>query len=156
VIRARKAYVGPRTAVAAVQPDMNVTPLVDVVLVLLIIFMVIAPRLDQDIPVDLPGMLNPDPDAKSFDPVKVTIARPGEYYLEERPHDLEGLTQALTALHAAEPMRRLLLRADAKLGYGAIRELLARCQQIGFPGLSLLVGERGKRAATVPTPQEGR
>jgi biopolymer transport protein ExbD/biopolymer transport protein TolR len=133
-----------------VQPDMNVTPLVDVVLVLLIIFMVVAPRLDQDVPIDLPGMFNPDPDSKSFDPVKVTIAKPGEYYLEDQRYDLQEITERLTALHASDPLRRLLLRADAKLGYGAVREIFARCQEIGFPGMSLLVGERDQRQAAGP------
>jgi biopolymer transport protein TolR len=145
VIRPRKGFVGTGARTADVQPDMNVTPLVDVVLVLLIIFMVVAPRLDQDVPIDLPGMHNPDPETKSFDPVKITIAKKGEYYYEEKPFDLDGLTQQLNALHTADPTRRLLLRADAKVGYGAVREVLARCQEIGFPGMSLLVGERSQR-----------
>jgi len=145
VIRPRKGFVGTRTATGDVQPDMNVTPLVDVVLVLLIIFMVVAPRLDQDVPIDLPGMYNPDPETKSFDPVKITIANKDEYYYEEDRLDLDGLAQRLTELHAADPTRRLLLRADAKVGYGAVRAVLARCQEIGFPGMSLLVGERAER-----------
>jgi biopolymer transport protein ExbD len=145
VIRPRKGFVGTSARTADVQPDMNVTPLVDVVLVLLIIFMVVAPRLDQDVPIDLPGMHNPDPDTKSFDPVKITIAKKGEYYFEEKAFDLDGLTQQLTELHTADPTRRLLLRADAKVGYGAVREVLARCQEIGFPGMSLLVGERSQQ-----------
>jgi biopolymer transport protein ExbD len=145
VIRPRKGFVGSGARTGDVQPDMNVTPLVDVVLVLLIIFMVVAPRLDQDVPIDLPGMHNPDPETKSFDPVKITIVKKGEYYYEEKPFDLDGLARQLTELHTADPTRRLLLRADAKVGYGAVRELLARCQEIGFPGMSLLVGERSQR-----------
>jgi biopolymer transport protein ExbD/biopolymer transport protein TolR len=150
VIRPRNGFVGVRSRAADVQPDMNVTPLVDVVLVLLIIFMVVAPRLDQDVPIDLPGMFHPDAETKSFDPVKITIVQRGEYYYEEQPLDFDGLTQRLHALHAAEPMRRLLLRADAKVGYGAVREVLARCQEIGFPGMSLLVGERQQRGTGAP------
>ena len=49
-----------RIRIGDLSPDMNVTPLVDVVLVLLIIFMVVAPRLDQDVPVNLPGIFNPE------------------------------------------------------------------------------------------------
>jgi biopolymer transport protein TolR len=141
----RKGFVGKRGRTGDVQPDMNVTPLVDVVLVLLIIFMVVAPRLDQDVPIDLPGMYNPDPETKSFDPAKITIVNKDEFYYEEDRVDLDGLTARLTALHAAEPRRRPLLRADAKVGYGAVRDVLARCQEIGFPGMSLLVGERAQR-----------
>jgi len=145
-MRSRHGFVG-RAQAGTVQPDMNVTPLVDVVLVLLIIFMVVAPRLDQDVPLDLPGMLNPDPDTKSFDPVKVSIAKKGEYFYEDQPFDLDGLAARLAELHAADPSRRLLLRADAKVGYGAVREVFARAQAIGFPGMSLLVGERSARPA---------
>jgi biopolymer transport protein ExbD len=145
VIRPRKGFVGKSMSGSAVQPDMNVTPLVDVVLVLLIIFMVVAPRLDQDVPIDLPGMNNPDQETKSFDPVKITIVNKGEYYYEEQQLDLDALTARLTVLHESDPTRRLLLRADAKVGYGAVRELLARIQEIGFPGMSLLVGERAQR-----------
>ena len=60
-----------------VQPDINVTPLVDVVLVLLIIFMVVAPRLDQDVAVELPGIFNPDPDVKADEPFKVSVPKAG-------------------------------------------------------------------------------
>jgi len=131
----------------AVRNDINVTPLVDVVLVLLIIFMVVAPRLDQDVQVDLPGIFNPDPDVEaSSDPLKVSVAKAGEYYIDEKKYDLDGAIDALGAAHAADPLRRLVLRADAKLTYGQVREILARSQQVGFPGVSFMVGERRKPA----------
>jgi biopolymer transport protein ExbD/biopolymer transport protein TolR len=120
-----------------------VTPLVDVVLVLLIIFMVVAPRMDQDVPVDLPGIFNPDPEVETaMDPVKLSVAKAGEYYINDERLDLEAAVAVLAAEHAAEPMRRLVLRADAKLTYGQVREILSRSQQVGFPGMSLMVGER--------------
>ena len=132
-------------------PDMNVTPLVDVVLVLLIIFMVVAPRMDQDVQVDLPGIFNPDPEIEtSVDPLKVSVAKAGEYYVNEQRFDLDGAIEALGAEHAAEPLRRLLLRADAKLTYGDVREIFARAQKVGFPGVALMVGERRKMARTEP------
>ncbi len=129
-----------------VRPDMNVTPLVDIVLVLLIIFMVVAPRLEQDIPVELPGIFNPDPDMKGqFDPIKVTVAKKGEYYVEKDKYDLDKIVAYLMDQHAADPDRRLVLRADSNLTYGDVREMFFRCQQIGFPGMSLLVGEKAKQ-----------
>ena len=128
-----------------VTPDMNVTPLVDVVLVLLIIFMVVAPRMDQDVQVDLPGIFNPDPEVETqAEPLKVSVDREGKIYVEEQQSDLDGAIGELSARHAEEPLRRLLLRADAKLKYGQVREILARTQQVGFPGLSLMVGERSR------------
>lgn len=141
-----------------VTPDMNVTPLVDVVLVLLIIFMVVAPKLDQDVPVNLPGIFNPDPEVESqVDPLKVSFAKAGEYHLNEQQYDLDGVIEALSAAHAEEPSRRLVLRGDEKLTYGQVRELFARAQQVGFPGIALMVGERhqaGKAAATTALPDD--
>ena len=145
--------------------EINVTPLVDVVLVLLIIFMVVAPQMDQDVPVDLPGIFNPDPEVQTaMDPLKLSVAKAGEYFIDEQQYDLEGAVTALAAEHAAEPLRRLVLRADAKLTYGQVREILGRSQQVGFPGMSLMVGERHRadapthaaeaNAASLPAPEK--
>jgi biopolymer transport protein ExbD/biopolymer transport protein TolR len=137
---------------------MNVTPLVDVVLVLLIIFMVVAPRLEQDVPVDLPGIFNPDPEVEAqVDPLTVTVATAGEYWIDERPYDLDGAIEVLGAEHAAEPLRRLVLRADAHLAYGQVRDVIARAQSVGFPGIALMVGERHRDAPRdrERTPAEG-
>jgi biopolymer transport protein TolR len=132
-----------RVSAGDIRPDMNVTPLVDVVLVLLIIFMVVAPRLDQDVPVDLPGIFNPDPEVEvDQEPLKVTVAKAGEYHIDGVQYDLDGAVTHLGDAHAAEPLRRLVLRADARLTYGNVRELFARAQQVGFPGIALMVGER--------------
>jgi biopolymer transport protein TolR len=130
---------------ADVEPDMNVTPLVDIVLVLLIIFMVVAPRMNQDIQVDLPGIFNPDPDIKgTMDPLKVAIPKAGEYYIDDQLYNLDAVAAYLSDRHAAEPLRKLVLRADANLRYGEVRDIMARAQEIGFPGLSFLVGKRHK------------
>jgi biopolymer transport protein TolR len=136
-----------------VEPGINVTPLVDVVLVLLIIFMVVAPRMQQDIQVELPGVFNADPDMKStMDPLKVTIPKAGEYYIDDQLHDLDSTIQCLSVEHDADPFRRLVLRADAGLTYGDVRALFARTQEVGFPGMSLLVAQRHNLGQ--PSPQE--
>ena len=133
---------------AVVQPDMNVTPLVDVVLVLLIIFMVVAPQMDQDVQVELPGIFNPDPETKAqVDPLKLSVAKKGEYYINEQQYDLDTAIEMLSAEHAADPYRRLVLRADSRLNYGDVRDILARAQKVGFPGMALMVGERHKPGA---------
>src|SRR5262245_21941734 len=90
-----------------VRPDINVTPLVDVVLVLLIIFMVIAPALEHGERVELPGVFAPDKTQKSkLDPVTVTVARSGTVYLEKTPTALDALPEQLAEIHAREPDRR--------------------------------------------------
>ncbi len=132
---------------ADVEPDINITPLVDICLVLLIIFMVVAPRMSQDIQVDLPGIFNPDPDIKgTMDPLKVTVVRAGEYYVNKGGNDeltsLDGVVAFLKERHDAEPYRKLVLRADANLRYGEVRAIMARVQEAGFPGISFLVGKR--------------
>ena len=139
-----------------VVPDINVTPLVDVVLVLLIIFMVVAPRLDQDVQVELPGVFNPDPEVKNqVDPLKVSVAHTGDIYVGDEKLDLEAAVAQLAAEHAADPYRRLILRADAGLRYGQVRDLFAKAQEVGFPGIGLQVGERhraGQAPAAAPPP----
>ncbi|HUI28079.1 MAG TPA: biopolymer transporter ExbD [Candidatus Kryptonia bacterium] len=138
-----------------VQPEINVTPLVDVVLVLLIIFMVVVPRLDQDVQVDLPGIFNPDPEVKVADPLKVTVVKAGEYIIGSEHYDLDRAIEHLSAEHAADPFRRLVLRADSKLTYGDVRAILARTQEVGFPGVSFLVGERHKAGAPMASAPAG-
>jgi biopolymer transport protein ExbD/biopolymer transport protein TolR len=99
---------------------MNVTPLVDVVLVLLIIFMVVAPQLQQDVPVNLPGIFNVDPEVEgNMNPVKVSVATPGEYQIDEQRFDLQGALDYLAQQRTGDPDRRLVLRADTKLPYGS-------------------------------------
>jgi biopolymer transport protein TolR len=128
-----------------VEPYINVTPLVDIVLVLLIIFMVVTPQLEQDIPLNLPAIFNADPDVKASEPFKVTIAKPGEYHIDSQQYDLERLMEYLAAERALDPTRRLVVRADAGLKYKDVREFQARTQEAGFPGLSFMVNEKGRR-----------
>lgn len=130
-----------------VQPDMNVTPLVDVVLVLLIIFMVVTPQMDQDVHVELPGIFNPDPDSKIADPIKISVAKAGEFHVEEQQLDIDQLTTYLAIQRANDPYRRLALRGDANLKFGDVRALLAKTQELGFPGMSFMVGERHRAGA---------
>jgi len=127
-----------------------VTPFVDVVLVLLIIFMVVAPRLEQDVQVDLPSIFNADPDTEgATNPVKVTVTRSGEFYIDSKRYGLDDAIEVLSNEHAADPLRRLVLRGDEGLLYGEVRELFARAQKVGFPGIALMVGERHRHTERV-------
>jgi biopolymer transport protein ExbD/biopolymer transport protein TolR len=146
-----------RARLAAVRPDINVTPLVDVVLVLLIIFMVVTPALQQDVPLDLPGVFHPDPEAENaVDPIKVSMPRAGEYHLDGARYDLDGLVARLIDAHMSEPERRLVLRGDQKLRYSDVRTIMARLQRIGFPGLNFMVGERHGGNAPAADPSAER
>ncbi|OQX69209.1 MAG: hypothetical protein B6A08_05850 [Sorangiineae bacterium NIC37A_2] len=124
------------------EPEMNVTPLVDVVLVLLIIFMVITPALSEGEPIELPAFAMPDPKPKDLHPIDVVLAPSGRVLVEERPIDPGELEAEVRRLHTAEPERTLLLKADARLDYGKVRDTFARLQTVGFKGVSLKVTER--------------
>lgn len=135
----------PRSKAPAVQPDINVTPLVDVVLVLLIIFMVIAPELEHGERVELPAISTPDPKSKpKVDPVTVTISKAGNFFVEKEPiKDVHALAERLTAEHKADPERRIVLKGDSSLAYEKLRETLAVLQNAGLPGVALSVTQKG-------------
>ncbi len=130
-------------------PNMNVTPLVDVCLVLLIIFMVVIPRMVEQVPVNLPAVFNPDPKYKhQLEPTKITINSVGQYYLEDRQYQgVETMGDTLSLLYNETPDRRLLIKADASLEFGKIRPVLEKAQDIGFKGTGLVVGTKHKPEA---------
>lgn len=140
-----------RRSRADARPDINVTPLVDVVLVLLIIFMVIAPELEHGERVELPAITTPDDDSKvkaRRDPVTVTISAAGNLFLEKEPvADLATLGQRVKAAHEKEPDRRILLKGDTSVPYVRFRETLAALQATGLLTVSLSVTQKdtGKR-----------
>ena len=127
-------------------PVMNVTPLVDVVLVLLIIFMVVIPAMEKSAHVDLPSIFNVDAEAKSkTDPFTLSLTADGAMFFEQDAVDDEGFMKALTDANEKEPSRRLIVRVDRAAKYGQARKLFKACQEIGFPGVSLRVNElKGK------------
>ena len=124
------------------QPVMNVTPLVDVVLVLLIIFMIIIPMMEKSAKVDLPTIFNADPDPKGkTDPYTLSLTADGSMYFEQQKLDEGQFNDALRGANVREPGRRLVLRADWAAKYSDVRKLFKACQGVGFPGVSLRVNE---------------
>lgn len=123
---------------------MNVTPLVDVVLVLLIIFMVITPALADGEPIELPKMTAVDPKPKDLHPIDVTIALNGRVIVDEKDVAPGQLEARLRELHAADPERNLLLNTDERVEYKKVRTTFALLQKIGFKGVSLKVVEKKK------------
>lgn len=127
---------------------MNVTPLVDVVLVLLIIFMVVVPKLQKGAQVELPAVLNVDEDHHGrTDPVTLSVQRDGSLYYERERLDEHAFEERLAAFHRAEPLRRIVLRGDRGVQYGRMRTLYGICQRIGFPGVALQVNARAASAS---------
>jgi len=139
----------------AARPEINVTPLVDVVLVLLIIFMVVTPQMESGAQVDLPSIMFPDEEAKgSLDPIELTWTSSGTCLIHREEIPQERLEERLRQLHDAEPNRRLVLRADASLRYGDVRAIFGVAERIGFPGISLMVSEAAEKKVPEGVPTE--
>ncbi len=136
------------------RPIMNVTPLVDVVLVLLIIFMVVVPMMEGGATVDLPGLVHVDEEAKSkVDPFALAITADGRMYFERDELAPDALKARLVEANRREPTRRLVLRGDIGTRYGDVRKLFKICQSVGFPGISLRANQI-EDAATRTAPKK--
>jgi len=126
-------------------PVMNVTPLVDVVLVLLIIFMVVIPAMEQGLDVEVPAIVHPDEKQESaVDPFLLSVTRDGTMYFENTPMDPAHLESFLREANRREPQRKIVLRGDRGVRYARVRDLLRVCRDIGFPGVSLRVNQRSE------------
>ena len=128
-----------------IKPQMNITPLVDVVLVLLIIFMVVAPQMEAGASVVLPSLSNPDQGNGALEPTTVTLTKDGKLFFEKEELSEAMLVEKLAKLHADKPSARVVLKADTGLAYGKVRAMFKRCQELGFPGASLQVIDRANK-----------
>ncbi|RKH41547.1 ExbD/TolR family protein [Corallococcus sicarius] len=129
----------------SITPEMNVTPLVDVVLVLLIIFMVVTPQLEAGAAVELPVAMNPDPENKNLEPTTVSLAANGSFFLDRKQLTRDALVVELKTLHQAKPDAPVVLKADRGVAYQQVRGVFKAMQDIGFPGISLQVIDRQKK-----------
>lgn len=117
--------------------EINITPMVDVMLVLLIIFMVAAPLLVQGVPVDLPKT-SAAKLAQPKKPMVVTLAADGALYIRDDQVTRDTLVPRLMQLRAAEGDTVVYVRADRKGAYGDVMEILGRVGDAGYQRLSLL------------------
>ena len=138
--------VGPQGS--RIYSEINVTPLIDVCLVLLIAFMVIGPILTGGPMIELPKTKSPEEqkaEANSF-PILVVFDRPpqilfGPDFRWVSPKDFQSSAQAL---HAREPNRKIVLRADRRVTYGEIKDVLRTLSEAGFQNVGLLAERDGK------------
>jgi biopolymer transport protein TolR len=127
------------------KPEINITPLVDVVLVLLIIFMVVTSQMEAGMSVALPAVAKPDAATSSAEPTTITLARNGKLYLEKDEVEYDALVARLQALHAARPDAVVVLKADVGLEYGKVRSMFKTCQDLGFAGAALQVLDQANK-----------
>jgi biopolymer transport protein TolR len=117
--------------------EINVTPFVDVMLVLLIIFMVAAPLMVQGVPVDLPKT-SATKLGQIKKPMVVTMAPDGSLYIRDEQVTRETLIPRLMAIKSQEGDGILYVRADRTIAYGDVMELLGKVGESGFARVSLL------------------
>lgn len=137
---------GRRRRRGGMQPlsEINVTPFVDVMLVLLIIFMVAAPMMTAGVNVDLPKSA-----AKAIpgndEPLAVSINNKGEIYIQKTPVELADLAAKLSAIAGENKEIRIFVRGDQDVDYGRVMQAVGEINSAGFAKVSLITENRGKR-----------
>ena len=123
--------------------EMNVTPFVDVILVLLIIFMVAAPLATVDVPLDLPS-LSAAPNPLPAEPVYISVQRDGLVYIQNERTDLNGLPALLLTNTHSNRETRIFLRGDEHVEYGRLMAVMNVLQDQGYSKVGLIAAEGDK------------
>lgn len=119
--------------------DINVTPLVDVMLVLLIVFMVTAPLLTSGVPVDLPRTAAPEMKVDARKPITLSVTPDGTLYLGDQQISLETLLVDVAAAAGDEGTgQRLYIRGDATADYGLIMQVMGTLSGAGYARIGLI------------------
>ena len=126
--------------------EINVTPFVDVMLVLLIIFMVASPLLTAGVPVDLPESKAAALPQPAKPPTVVSIDAAGAVFIGEEPVELNGLPAAVAASGGAEE-ERIYLRADGSVPYGRVNQVMGELYNGGFRNIAFVSRSTETRAA---------
>jgi biopolymer transport protein TolR len=135
--------------------DINVTPMVDVMLVLLVIFMVTAPLLTVGVQVDLPetqAAAVPGQD----EPLAVSIDAGGKIFVQDSEASLDELVPRLAAIAGSNPDLRIFVRADKGIHYGRVMEVVGAINAAGYRKVALLTVQPAAKSAAVSLPGRER
>ncbi len=126
---------------SGVKSDINVTPLVDVVLVLLIIFMVVTPMLQRGKDVSLPkaGVVDEE---KKADPIVLSVTSDGKMFVESAQVDDASLEAKIAEALRKEPGKKVMLKGDERLTVGDVRKVMQHARLAGAKGVALAVQEK--------------
>lgn len=128
---------GRRRGRSGLVSEINVTPLVDVMLVLLIIFMVAAPMMTVGVPIDLP-----ETQAKAMNsdtqPITISVNPAGDIYLQETPIAIDEIVAKLEAIATTGYNERIYVRGDTAAAYGTVMKVMARISAAGFKNIGLV------------------
>jgi biopolymer transport protein ExbD len=128
------------------QSDINVTPLVDVCLVLLIIFMVVTPLLQKGVSVQIPQTDNPDkkPENSKQKLISVQYATPPGYFMDAKQYSKAEFQTALDELYQRNPGAEIVIKADQRLKYGDVKEVFKIAKDAGFQDVGLIAEKKQK------------
>jgi biopolymer transport protein ExbD/biopolymer transport protein TolR len=126
------------------QASINITPLVDVVLVLLIIFMVMAPQMRKGPDVNLPNTTKPNGQGDERGRILVSIDDAGKLWINDKAVAPEQFNDVLQTAVAAEQDPRVVIRGDAKLNFNQVRQAMLAVEQAGFQGVGLIAKRAGQ------------
>ena len=127
------------------QASINVTPLVDVVLVLLIIFMVMAPQLSKGPDVTLPDTAKPRDQGDERSRILVTIDEAGGLWIDDQSFPPDRFEEGLRAAAGDDPDPKVVIRGDARLRLGEVRQAMLAIEQAGFHGVGLIAKRIGSK-----------
>jgi biopolymer transport protein TolR len=133
--------------------EINVTPFVDVMLVLLIVFMVTAPLLTVGVPIELP-QTEAAPISEPKEPLTITVNREGAVFIQETDVPIESLIARLQAITGSNPDAVLYVRGDKEINYGRVLEVMSLVSAAGFRKVALVAEtpRGGPTAARQPSP----
>jgi TolR protein len=129
-----------------VRSDINVTPLVDVCLVLLIIFMVVTPLLQKGVDVTLPATADPEKMAENEKQLEVSVKADGSVFIGQNWITEENLTTQLEEIHTNNPERSVVVKADKRLKYKEVRKVMRLLNEAGFTRVGLITEKEGEGA----------
>jgi biopolymer transport protein ExbD/biopolymer transport protein TolR len=135
-----------------VSSDINVTPMVDVMLVLLIIFMVVTPMLQKGVSVDYAKVNSPEPmqDADKEDALLVSITRDGKVYFGSEQTTIDALATKVKDKLANKPDKRVYIKADRRSHFGSLVQVVDAVRSSGVDDVGLLTDQR-KTAPSAPS-----
>jgi biopolymer transport protein TolR len=128
----------PKPSESAVRSEINVTPLVDVCLVLLIIFMVVTPMIQAGVKVDLPKTVKAPPLPVESKQLAISIQEDGGIWVRGVRTSIGDLRSTLAAIHEAEPEKEVIVRGDRRLQYEKVAEVLTVLNEVGFAHIGLI------------------
>jgi biopolymer transport protein TolR len=123
---------------APLNADINVTPLVDVCLVLLIIFMVVTPMLQKGVPVNLPVTEDPEKTPDTEKQLQISVKADGTVYVGSTVVRADQVQTQLEEIHTRTPDREIAVKGDKLVKYGSVVDVLKACREVGFNDVGLI------------------